>query len=676
MRLTPAASSTPLARALLPEPRVLVEHDLPPLRVALPVGRQSYELGIALSRGDLRWPVSESGLAAAASQLDLPGLPDTLDPGEGFLLGVRSGGITVGAETPSGRFYALQALAQMAATAARATPAGDAVDLPAVTLVDWPAGGLRGAHACYHLVQPFLPYHGLTYEALVERVHQLAHYRVNTLLLELESVFPFRRHPEISAPFAFSREQVAALAGECRRCGVEVIPMVQCLGHAYNVLRHAAYAHLREGAETTQQYCPSNPDARAFFLELVDDVLDVLGPVRLFHMGGDETRRLGVCPACRDRVAAEGVAALYGRHVGELCQALLGRGLSPIVWSDMMEHHPEAERFLPDGTVIMYWNYSPFRWPRPQLLQHFTREGRGASVIGASGARFGGLNNTMYDYATAMGGIATMADLCRRNACRGSLVTDWTKAIATDLTLPSLVYGATCAWGDGGSLDDFAHRFAQLHFGRAWDWQRVYALLTPRVPYLEDAGAHQGDNVDRFDLSANTFAQRVVEYTRQTSRSGGVLGEAPRDVRREVIGSLQTAAERAEQAGVILEAALAGGPLSPHAALLWAHLDVARRSQSHAAHLGLAVDEAVRLLKFPLPDEAARRAAVADQLDALTAAAAALRDECRALLARTTFEPVAATIVELRFPRQADDILRSWSEDLRAGNQRSALLPA
>jgi transposase-like protein len=90
--------------------------------------------------------------------------------------------------------------------------------------------------------------------------------------------------------------------------------MVQCLGHAYNVLRHAAYAHLRESIETTQQYCPANPDVRAFFLELADEVLDVLGPVRRFHVGGDETRRLGVCPACRDRVAAEGVAALYGRQ--------------------------------------------------------------------------------------------------------------------------------------------------------------------------------------------------------------------------------------------------------------------------------------------------------------------------------------------------------------------------
>jgi hypothetical protein len=134
--------------------------------------------------------------------------------------------------------------------------------------------------------------------------------------------------------------------------------------------------------------------------------------------------------------------------------------------------------------------------------------------------------------------------------------------------------------------------------------------------------------------------------------------------------------ERAAEAGVILEAALAGGPLPRHAALLWAHLDVARRSQSHAARLGLAVDEAVRLLKFPLPDEAERRAAVAGQLDALTAAAAALREECRALLARTTFESVASEIVELRFPRQADGILRAWSEDLRAGVQRSTLLPA
>lgn len=451
--------------------------------------------------------------------------------------------------------------------------------------------------------------------------------------------------------------------------------MVQCLGHAYNVLRHPTYAHLRESVETTQQYCPSNPDVRAFFLELVDEVLEVFGGTRLFHMGGDETRRLGVCPTCRERVAADGVATLYGGHVGELCRALLSRGIAPIVWSDMMEHHPEAERFLPDGTVIMYWNYNPFQWPRPQLLHHFARDGRGGSVIGASGARFGSHNNTMYAYPTAMASISTMADLCRRYACEGSLVTDWTKAIATDLTLPSLVYGAICAWGDHRSLDDFAERFSWLHFGREWDWQTVYSLLTPRVPYLEDAGRHQGDNLDRFDLSANPFSQRVIEYTRQTIQSGNVLGEAPKDIRRELIGGMRSAVERAEQARAILQSAHLDGALSAHGELLWRHLNLASRTQSHVARLGLAVDESVRLLKFPAPGEAEARAALADQLEELGAEAATLRAEYLTLLKETTFESVANQIVELRFPRAAAALLRTWSVDLRSGAHRTTLFP-
>jgi hypothetical protein len=655
---------------------VLFEHDLRPLCVERPPHQQSYELGAALARGDVRWPITTIGLAGAASALGLPGLPDALDRREGFVLGVRPDGITVGADAPRGTFYALQALAQIAAPAAPAGAPGAALDLPAVTLLDWPATALRGAHACYHMVQPFLPYHGLTFAALLERVHQLAHYRANALLLELESVFPFRRYADIATPFAFSREQLTALVEECRQCGVEIIPMVQCLGHAYNVLRHPAYAHLRESVDTTQQYCPSNPAARGFYSELVDEVLDVLGPVQRFHVGGDETRRLGVCPTCRERIAAEGVAALYGRHVAEVCAALLRRGVRPIVWSDMMEHHPEAERFLPEGTIVMYWNYAPFEWPRPQLLPHFAREGRSANVIGASGARFGRHNNTMYAYPTAMSSIATMAELCRRYACQGSLVTDWAKAIATDLTLPSLSYGVTCAWGDDGSLDDFVRRFSQLHFGRPWNWQEVYELLTPKVPYLEDAGAHQGDNLDRFDLSASPFAQRVVDYARQTIRSGNILGEAPKDVRRDVIEALRAAGERAQQAGGLLAAARAAGPFLPHGELLWLHLDLARRTQSHVARLGLAIDEAARLLKFPAPDEGGRRRAMADQFDALSEEAKDLGAEYLALLARTTFEPVAQQIVEMRFPPQAAATLRSWSEDLRASRQRSTLFPA
>jgi hypothetical protein len=340
----------------------------------------------------------------------------------------------------------------------------------------------------------------------------------------------------------------------------------------------------------------------------------------------------------------------------------------------MLEHYPEAERFLPGETIIMYWNYDPFHWPRPNAFDQLVRGGHG--VIGASGARFGSHNNTMFQFGAAMRGIAAMANLCRHYACDGVLVTDWTKAVATDLTLPCLVYGAVCAWGGSAGLDDFAGRFARLHFGREWDWQRVYSILSPPVPYCEDAGAHQADNVDRFDLSARSFRERVIDYTRQTSPTGGALREGRRNVREEVVASLHEAARRAEVAGQLLLGSVAGAADAPdltgHG--LWAHLDVARRTHAHAARLGLALDEAVRLLKFPAPDDADRRRTVADELEALTAAADTLRRECRSLLERTTFAPVAARIGDLKFPAEASAILRSMSADLRAGVHRSTLL--
>jgi hypothetical protein len=386
-----------------------------------------------------------------------------------------------------------------------------------------------------------------------------------------------------------------------------------------------------------------------------------LGPLRRLHVGGDEARRLGSCPRCHAAVAGgagaggDGVAGLYGRHTGAVCAGLLERGLQPIVWSDMLEHHPAAERYLPPETAIMYWNYTPFRSSRPLAIDRFVASGR--AVIGASGARFGRPNHTMFFFAEAMRGVAAVAHLCRTAGAAGAVVTDWTKSVPADLTLPCHVYGAARAWGEAGPQADFARRFARLHTGAEWDWAAVYAAFEAPVPYAEDAYQRVRDRLDRYDLSGLSFAERVVAHTGQ-------------DGRPEAVARLTAARASAASARRLLDDV----PPGARDSLLWAHLDLAARTQAHVADLGLAIDAAVRLLKYPLPDDASERERVAGDLEALLRRGPALRRESTALLARTTWGRVAANVAAVRLDPDGERYAAALASDLRAGRRRWGVL--
>src|SRR5262249_52440275 len=160
-----------------------------------------------------------------------------------------------------------------------------------------------------------------------------------------------------------------------------------------------------------------------------------------------------------------------------------------------------------------------------------------------------------------------------------------------------------------------------------------------------------------------SFRERVIDYTRQTSPTGGAPREGPRKVRGEGGARLNAAPPpgRGYRRPAPGAAPRGGCAPAPPGAAPSAPLAPPRPTQTHPTRLGLALDEAVRLLKFPAPDDADRRRTVADELEALTAAADTLRRECRSLLERTTFAPVAARIGDLKFPAEASVILRSVS---------------
>ena len=191
-------------------------------------------------------------------------------------------------------------------------------------------------------------------EVLADRLER---WGFNAVLYEVEDKLRFVKHPALAHRGAWSIEQTRELARSLRRRGLQMIPLVQTLGHAESVLRKPAYQHLREVPDNPAQYNPLSEEARRLICELIDEVIEATEPDEYVHIGGDETTVLGQGPQTTEEAAQKGLAWLYCQHIIPIIDHVRSRGLRPILWADMVLAHPQALELLPKEVVMMDWDY-------------------------------------------------------------------------------------------------------------------------------------------------------------------------------------------------------------------------------------------------------------------------------------------------------------------------------
>ena len=200
--------------------------------------------------------------------------------------------------------------------------------------------------------------HGLwTRPYLESLVQRLGVWGYNTLVLELEDKMQFATAPGVASPDAMTPAEVTSFVSYCREQGLEVIPLVQSLGHAEYVVGKPAYAHLRESADIDTQYDPLSSEARQLIMGLFDEAIAAIGPQSYFHIGGDETWCLGSSEKAKAFVAEHGLGGLYLQHILPLCEHVRQHGLRPMIWADMFLSYPELLDRVPDYAMLVDWDY-------------------------------------------------------------------------------------------------------------------------------------------------------------------------------------------------------------------------------------------------------------------------------------------------------------------------------
>jgi hypothetical protein len=234
------------------------------------------------------------------------------------------------------------------------------------------------------MIEPIRAFHIDLKRAMWQRAYLdryldiLKQWNYNAIVLEIENKLDFRDHPWAAHPDAWSHDEAADFAESCRNRGLQVIPLVQTLGHLEWLVGRAEYAHLREAPEFTTHVDVTNPDSLPLVQQLVDEVVEVFGPQEYVHLGADETWELGKSERCGKIEAAEGEGSLYVRHMRPLLEHVLRKGLRPIIWADMILTHPSTSGEIPRDVVLMDWDY----WTDAERPRHIMVWGGGRPTGG------------------------------------------------------------------------------------------------------------------------------------------------------------------------------------------------------------------------------------------------------------------------------------------------------
>jgi hexosaminidase len=436
-RLTPTAAS-------VPAPSVYGVSGAPAGLIAVTLGERGRP--VALDSATVRCTLSAEIAEDEGYRLEIgPALP-----------------IRLTARTISGLRHALTTLAQII----RQCP----VQLPGLTIDDAPAFAVRGA--MLDISRDRVP----TMAALADLVEHLAAWKINHLQLYTEHTFAYRGHEAVWASSSpMTPDEMRDLDRRCSAHGIALTANQNCLGHFERWLKVPAYAHLGERASGHMAFghwyvdpntlAATDPEG----LALVKDLLDQLIPTcagEYVHIGCDEPFDLG-SGRSQELVAAQGMHAVYARHVSQVAGFVRAHGKRPLYWSDAEHARPEIAAALPADIVPLVWGYGPDTEfaARGRLFRE-----RGMETWVCPGTNcWGSFTGRTWE---RRGNLKAAAEQGRAIGATGVLMTAWGDnghRQQWPLTMAGFADAAQASWSGEANFDDQAlglHAFGDAGLGR------------------------------------------------------------------------------------------------------------------------------------------------------------------------------------------------------------------
>jgi hypothetical protein len=221
---------------------------------------------------------------------------------------------------------------------------------------------------------------------LIAEVPQLAKVGVNVLIVEVSYGFEFTKYAQLRAPGFITAKTARALADECRKHGIRIIPQLNCVGHQsggdktlpllekFPELDETPGKYPKNEGIYCRSWCVQHPKVNEIAFSLIDDLLDAFA-ADAFHAGLDEVMTIGSehCSRCKGRDRAE----LFAKAVRDLHSHIVGRRkVEMLMWGDRLLDAKEtgygeweaaingthaAVDKIPTDIVICDWHYEPHK---------------------------------------------------------------------------------------------------------------------------------------------------------------------------------------------------------------------------------------------------------------------------------------------------------------------------
>ncbi len=372
-------------------------------------------------------------------------------------------------------------------------------------------------------------------------IRDLASYKINMLIWEWEDKFEYPSHPEIGAPGAFTMEEMQELTRYARKYHVQIVPLVQGLGHVSYILKWPQYKDLREIPASNWEFCPLKEGSYELLNDLWQDAILATPGSEYIHIGTDESYELGkgVECGCQAEVRKNGKHALMTHFINKSAEPLAKKGRTVMAWS--AEYIPGATENPLEGMVLIdeqndlpeyhrevskrhyeRFCYDPNPGIEPLFLPYFYKlRGEGENEKEA-------VNSLTRSYEA-------LTSAARTGRFKGMINTSWDDSgLHNQMWMMSFINSAEWAWsGSHPSLDEFVDNFFVNYYGdQAIHMKELYLLLNHasyyyyksferRVWHYGDIGkTHlpdlpRGDNLEYDEFWNREYASKIVESKAQ-----------------------------------------------------------------------------------------------------------------------------------------------------------------
>ncbi len=367
---------------------------------------------------------------------------------QAYELRIQESGIVITAQTTQGLVYGLMTALQLI---------DNAVDnqLPHLYIQDWPEMAWRGVSDDIARGQVS------TLENFKRIIRFMARYKMNIYMPYVEDALAIAAFPAIGKDRgALTRDEAEALVDYAALYHIEIIPVIQTLGHFENILSLDEFKHLAEfpGAAALSV---ANDSTYIFLEKVMEEIFDIF-PTSYFHMGADESYDVGQGQSAA-MATQSSLAEIHFQHYKKVYDIAKKHGKTVLMYSDILLDHKEILEQLPKDIILVDWHYRAEKaYPSLQMLK-----GKGFETLVSPSVW-----NFLTPFPTYVNALPNIEYITRAGIdvdAKGMINSNWGdygSETFKELVLYGYAWSAQCSWHMAGSQpDDFSQAFFQDFFG-------------------------------------------------------------------------------------------------------------------------------------------------------------------------------------------------------------------